>query len=640
MRGPSILGTVIGHRPASYQNPVFDSSFPDPFVFRFGSVFYGYSTGLTESGDLVFPVIRSHDLVNWERVGGAMEMLVPAPPLYWAPEVTYFNGQFYLYYSCGNEIQMEIRVAISSRPDGGFIDSGVRLTDEDFAIDPHVFVDTDGERYLFYATDFLTHTRIGTGTVVDRLPDWFHLEGKPRPVTRARFDWQIYDPSRVEKGNVRWHTVEGPSVLKRKGQYFQMFSGGNWQNASYGVGYAITDEIEGSDEWRQPIDGSVVRPILQSAEGQILGPGHNSVVVGPNNRERFCIYHSWVDGRRVMSIDRLDFVGERMILLGPTMTPQRKPFNPSGVPFLYESAQGWCIFETVSANFLLKAMFRLEARDGSIEFDISTAGGRKIASIDFRSDTARFDSESGTTELLAYPDGVSPSEFQDFDIESNGGSAILLLNGHRWREFEMPVPDETIRIAVSCTAARILSLDLTEGYLDLFENKIAPESIGWTTSEARGILRISAKRLVVQNQSTSAADDRPVIAVKGDYFEAFEFAANICSVGPFPGSRRAYGFAFLSESNMIAMQLNILTTGMLEMRTENDEATEIPLPFPISPADLHQFRFVKIRQSLEIDCEGAMLAKIKIGSQRGRMGIVSYGSDLSIEMVRAIRIGH
>ncbi len=59
-----------------------------------------------------------------------------------------------------------------------------------------------------------------------------HREGNPRPVTRARYDWQIYDPNRKEKGGVRWHTVEGPAVIKRKGLYYEMFSGGNWQNTS------------------------------------------------------------------------------------------------------------------------------------------------------------------------------------------------------------------------------------------------------------------------------------------------------------------------------------------------------------------------------------------------------------------------
>ena len=58
-------------------------------------------------------------------------------------------------------------VAVSKRPDGGFVDAGKRLTFEEFAIDAHVFIDDDGSRYMFYATDFLEHTHIGTGTVVE-----------------------------------------------------------------------------------------------------------------------------------------------------------------------------------------------------------------------------------------------------------------------------------------------------------------------------------------------------------------------------------------------------------------------------------------------------------------------------------------
>ena len=126
-----------------------------------------------------------------------MEPLSTGEPFYWAPEVTYSNGLFYLYYSVGNETIMHLRVATSGRPDGGFVDSGRELTQEDFAIDAHVFVDDDGSRYMFYAADFLDHSHIGTGVVVDRMLDWYTLEGRPRPVMRAQYDWQVYDPHRA-----------------------------------------------------------------------------------------------------------------------------------------------------------------------------------------------------------------------------------------------------------------------------------------------------------------------------------------------------------------------------------------------------------------------------------------------------------
>jgi GH43 family beta-xylosidase len=272
-----------------------------------------------------------------------MKRLDGDAPFYWAPEVTYSNGRFYLYYSVGNEALMELRVAVSTRPDGGFIDAGKRLTTEEFAIDPHVFIDEDGTWNMFYATDFLQHTHIGTGTVVDRMLDPYTLAGHPTPVTRAKYDWQVYDPQRKEKGGVRWHTVEGPCVLKRKGVYFEMFSGGNWQNTTYGVSFAVTDHLQDEHEWTQFSDGSHVLPILRTIPGVIIGPGHNSIVRGPNDLELYCIYHRWTDAGRVLAIDRMDIVHRRIFVLGATNTPQPAPFEPAVKGFLagWSGDDGW-----------------------------------------------------------------------------------------------------------------------------------------------------------------------------------------------------------------------------------------------------------------------------------------------------------
>jgi GH43 family beta-xylosidase len=310
---------------ATYQNPVYGSSFPDPYVLRHGGCYYAYSTGLYGAG--IFGVLSSIDLIKWTEVGHAMPL--PAKPEihYWAPEVSYAAGTFYLYYSAGDETLMQIRLATSDRPDGGFTDAGVRLTLQDFAIDPHVFTDRDGKRYLFYATDFLDHTHIGTGTVVDEMLDWTTLAGKPRPVTRARFDWQIYDPNRQEKGGVRWHTVEGPAVIERKGLYFEMFSGGNWQDQSYGMSFAVTTDLASEKEWEQNADGDSVMPVIRTTP-EVVGPGHNSIVKGPNGRELYCVYHRWTDAGRVMAIDRMDIVDRRLYVVGPTNDAEPAPHRP------------------------------------------------------------------------------------------------------------------------------------------------------------------------------------------------------------------------------------------------------------------------------------------------------------------------
>ena len=332
----------------TYTNPIHRSPCPDPFVLKHAGVYWCYVTGFQTDGR-AFGVRHSRDLVHWTDVGGALDRL-PAGALdvpdtcYWAPEVSYDNGRFYMYYSVGNEEHMQIRVAVATHPAGPFVDRGLRLTPEPFAIDAHVFTDDDGARYLFYATDDLTRDRVGTGTAMDRLVDWFTLAGEPRPVTRAKFDWQIYDPKREAKGGACWHTIEGPSVIKHDGRYYQFFSGGNWQNDTYGVGYGVTTDLEAPREWDQPCDGDAFLPLLRSRpEAGVYGPGHNSIVRGPDNREQFVVYHRWdLDTQqRILAIDRLDWVDGAPVVRGPTSAPQPDPAAPQIVGFAaFERAEG------------------------------------------------------------------------------------------------------------------------------------------------------------------------------------------------------------------------------------------------------------------------------------------------------------
>jgi beta-xylosidase len=310
-----------------YQNPVYVGNFPDPFVLKHNGEYWAYCSGVWQDGRC-FGILYSPDLVNWQECAGALAPLPGDFLCYWAPEVSYFEGKFYMYYSVGNEEFMHIRVAVAEHPAGPFEDSGKVLTQEKFAIDAHVFADPlSGKRYLFYATDYLEHTHIGTGTAFDELLDPFILAGKPRPVTRAKYNWQVYDPARAEKGGVRWHTVEGPFVLYHNGLYYQMFSGGNWQNVSYGVSYAVTRDLTTTEEWAQAADGERILPILRTIEGKVIGPGHNSVVVGPDGSELWCIYHRWSHDRRArqMAIDRLVFESDELKVFGPSTTPQPYP---------------------------------------------------------------------------------------------------------------------------------------------------------------------------------------------------------------------------------------------------------------------------------------------------------------------------
>jgi GH43 family beta-xylosidase len=236
---------------------------------------------------------------------------------YWAPEVAERNGTYFMYYAA----DMRLRVATATNPAGPFRDAGIDFfPSEPFSIDASPFCDPrDGQWYLFFAKDFFDQ-RVGTGTAVVRLTDdMLSARGEVRTVVRASSDWQIFERNRHWYGRTwdAWHTVEGPFVVEHEGRYYCLYSGGRWETAEYGVSYVVADHPLGPwiDEWSR--EGPVV---LRGVPGKVLGPGHNSVVGGPDGRSRFVVYHAWDPTRtaRRMCIDPLVFTKDGPRCLGPT----------------------------------------------------------------------------------------------------------------------------------------------------------------------------------------------------------------------------------------------------------------------------------------------------------------------------------
>jgi beta-xylosidase len=328
----------------TYTNPVYPHYFADPFVWEHGGTYHAVGTGPAEAigavGEApiptVFPLLRSSDFVTWHATGSAL--LRPDPALggdFWAPEVAYSEGTFYLYYSVGHgDKEHRLRVATSEKPEGPYVDTGTPLTSLDtcpFAIDAHAFRDDDGQWYLFYARDFLeleAEWRVGTGIAVDRLIGMTQLAGEERIVLRARSEWQRFLKDRLMYGAVYdWHTVEGPCVRKHEGRYYCLFSGGRWETEDYGVDYGVAEHILGpySDA------GNEAGPrVLRTIPGQVLGPGHNSIVRGPDGVTDTIVYHAWGPDRqaRRMFLDRLDWTPDGPRSPGPTCTPQRIKARP------------------------------------------------------------------------------------------------------------------------------------------------------------------------------------------------------------------------------------------------------------------------------------------------------------------------
>lgn len=320
--------------PITYTNPVYPEYFADPFVWHFEGAYYAIGTGADEASghahERVFPLLKSSNLVHWEPAGRALQRLPGSfGDTYWAPEVAFEGGTFYLYYSVGHaDKRHQLRVAASDNPLGPYRDVAGPLVDPDecpFAIDAHPFRDDDGQWYLFYARDFLEldEGRAGTALAVSRMETMTRATREWKAVLRAKHDWQRFLANRpMYGGNYDWHTLEGPFVCKRNGLYFCLYSGGRWETETYGVDFGAAETVMGP--YRDTATAQGPR-VIRTDPGRALGPGHNSVVLGPDGQTDFMVYHAWdpaMTARR-LCIDPMQWTDEGPRCNGPTTTPQK-----------------------------------------------------------------------------------------------------------------------------------------------------------------------------------------------------------------------------------------------------------------------------------------------------------------------------
>jgi beta-xylosidase len=321
--------------PRTQPNPVYSGYFADPFVWQHAGEYYAIGTGLLEASGKtlgkVFSILHSKDLWTWQFASHALTRPDPAlGDTFWAPEVAYADGRFYLYYSVGFEDKNhQLRVAVSDRPQGPYQDAGQALLDAKscpFAIDPHPFRDDDGQWYLFYARDFLdtsSNFRAGTALAVARLKTMTELENVGAVVLRATRDWQRFLKDRAMYGQTwDWHTLEGPCVRKKDGRYYCFYSGGRWETDCYGVDYGVADQVMGP--YSEEGAGECAR-VLKTVPGEVLGPGHNSITVGPDGQD-YMVYHAWDKNMkaRQMFIDKLIWTPDGPRCDGPTWEQSKR----------------------------------------------------------------------------------------------------------------------------------------------------------------------------------------------------------------------------------------------------------------------------------------------------------------------------
>ena len=143
--------------PGTYTNPVGDAPIHmgDPFAFWHEGKYYLIGTTAPNEG---FHCYESADLTHWRLKGWAWRKPADAWAVgaFWAPEVNFYQGKFYLTYSGlvrgSKPNKLLMGLAVSNTPEGPYRDLHAPWFDPGYStIDGHIFVDDDGTPYLYFS---------------------------------------------------------------------------------------------------------------------------------------------------------------------------------------------------------------------------------------------------------------------------------------------------------------------------------------------------------------------------------------------------------------------------------------------------------------------------------------------------------
>jgi arabinan endo-1,5-alpha-L-arabinosidase len=301
----------------------------DPAMFRQGGTYYLFSTGRGVT------VWSSPDRVHWTLekpvFAAPPEWAVAAVPTFkghiWAPDISYFAGQYYLYYSVSafgkNTSCIGVATNLTLDPrdpkfkwvDHGKVIQSIPGVTNWNAIDPNLITDDEGTPYLVFGSFWeglklvrLTPDRLGVAEPLDHLPTLASRKSDP-----AGPNPPAPPGNPVDAGG---NAIEAPFIFKHGGRYYLFASidyccRGAQSNYKMIIGRA--DALAGPylDEAGAPLahGGGT---ILLAGDAHWYGVGHCAVC--DFDGVDYLIFHGYdasdAHARSKLRIERLTWTGD------------------------------------------------------------------------------------------------------------------------------------------------------------------------------------------------------------------------------------------------------------------------------------------------------------------------------------------
>jgi arabinan endo-1,5-alpha-L-arabinosidase len=290
------LPTPVGIITPARQTPVHD-----PVMIKEKNTYYLFCTGNGIS------VYSSKDMKNWRKEKPVFDKVPDWVPKtipgfkggsIWAPDISYHNGLYYLYYSVSafGKNTSCIGVAINKTLDSasaefGWVDKGKLIQsvpgrDQWNAIDANLTIDESGNPYLTFGSFWMGMklVKLNPDFISIAQPEqWYTIARRPR-------DFNLPDSA---AGNA---AIEGPFIFK-KGGYYYLFVSWDYccrgENSDYKVVVGRSDKLTGPYLDKNGIDmakngGTMV---VQGDNIEWYGAGHNSAYTFDG--KDYIIYHGY-----------------------------------------------------------------------------------------------------------------------------------------------------------------------------------------------------------------------------------------------------------------------------------------------------------------------------------------------------------
>jgi arabinan endo-1,5-alpha-L-arabinosidase len=281
----------------------------DPSLIKDGDTWYLFATvtGPNPQGQQL-PIRCSKDLHHWEKCGFVLQQIPdwikkesPETKELWAPDISYFNGLYHLYYAFSAFGKNTSGIALLTSktlnpksPDSRWDDQGLvlrSLKEDDFnAIDPNLVLDDHGGAWLAFGSFW-------SGIKMRRID--------PKTGKLASEDAQLYSlASRARPDNppppppglpANWQAIEAPFIIHH-GDFYYLFV--SFDLCCRGTKSTYKTMVGRSPKVTGPYVDASGKPMIQGGgtlllEGnqRWLGPGGESLL--QQKDEDILVFHAY-----------------------------------------------------------------------------------------------------------------------------------------------------------------------------------------------------------------------------------------------------------------------------------------------------------------------------------------------------------